>query len=327
MEKLFFSPSPHINNSVDTRKIMLDVIIALMPAFIASIIFFGLQALIVTTTAVVSCVLTEYIFQKLILKMDVRIGDLSAVVTGILLAYNLPSSIPLWMVVLGSIAAIGMAKMVFGGLGQNSFNPALVGRVFLLVSFPVAMTTWPVPQNLDGTTAATALSLFKEGIKQGHSLPDILSQLPSVHQLFTGFRGGCLGETSIIAILLGGIYLLFRRVISWHIPVSYIFFAWLFAAILWLAYPGKFLLPSYHILTGGLMLGAWFMATDMVTTPMTKKGMIIFGAGCGIITILIRSFGAYPEGTSFAILIMNAFTPLMNKYLKPVRFGEVPQKA
>lgn len=321
-EKLFYTSSPHLRTNKDTKSIMRDVIIALLPSFLVGIYYFGMKALILVVICVLSAVLAEYSIQRFVLKKGNSLGDFSAVITGLLLAYNLPSSLPLWMGVVGGIVAIGLGKMSFGGLGQNPFNPALVGRIFLLICFPVAMTSWPVPEAVDGVTGATLLSVVKEGVKQGLPMTDILSKVPSLFQLLLGQRGGSLGEVSTWALLLGGVYLLIRKVISWHIPLSFMVSAFGLAALLYFIDPSRFLLPSYHLMSGGLLLGAWFMATDMATSPMNSKGMLLFGVGCGGLTILIRSFGAYPEGVSFAILIMNAFTPLINKVLKPVRYGE-----
>jgi electron transport complex protein RnfD len=232
------------------------------------------------------------------------------------------------MIIVGSLVAIGIAKMSFGGLGNNPFNPALIGRVFLLISFPVDMTSWPVNRFLlasspDAITGATPLGIIKEGIKSGHPISEMLADIPSKLHLFVGNMGGSLGEVSAIAILIGGLFMLFRKIITWHIPVSYLLSVFLFTGLVWLIQPDKYADPVFHLFAGGLMLGAFFMATDMVTSPMTTKGMIIFGVGCGVLTSVIRLWGAYPEGVSFAILIMNAVTPLINKYLKPKKFGEV----
>ena len=320
--KLFYTSSPHIRSQRDTKVIMRDVVIALLPSLFVGLYYFGIRAGLLVLLCVLSAVLSEYLMQRFLFKRASSIGDFSAIITGLLLAYNLPSSLPLWMAIIGSFMAIAIGKMSFGGLGQNPFNPALVGRVFLLVCFPVAMTSWPVPQSVDGVTGATVLSLFKEGVKQGHVVNEIIAKLPSLGDLFLGHRGGSLGEVSTWALLLGGIFLLVRKVITWHIPVSFLLSSFVFASIFYLIDPTRFLLPSYHLMAGGIILGAWFMATDMATSPMSPRGMLIFGFGCGLLTIVIRSLGAYPEGVSFAILIMNAFTPLINKYVKPVRYGE-----
>jgi electron transport complex protein RnfD len=267
------------------------------------------------------------LIQLYILKTPVKIKDGSAMVTGVLLAFNLPSNLPWWMVVIGAIFAIGIGKMAYGGLGNNPFNPALAGRVFLLISFPVQMTSWPLPvasrlQYLDATTGATPLNLLKEGLRNGESVPSIMNQIPDHMHLFLGQMGGSLGEVSALALILGFIWLLYKKVITWHIPVFVVGTIFAFSGVLWLADPMSNASPLFHILTGGVMLGAIYMATDLVTSPMTKKGMILFAFGIGMITVIIRKFGAYPEGVSFAILIMNAFVPLINKYIKPKRFGE-----
>lgn len=317
MDKLIISPAPHIHGGDTVSKNMLAVIVALIPALLVGFYFFGLGALIITVTAVVSCVLFEYLIQRFVLKAEPTVGDGSAALTGLLLALNLPSNFPVWMVIVGSLVAIGIAKMSFGGLGNNPFNPALVGRVFLLISFPVEMTSWPVPvpfstKYLDAVTAATPLASMK-----GH-----LGTIPDTLHLFLGNTGGSMGEVSALAILIGLAYLLYKKIISWHIPVSILATVFVFTGILHFANPTLFASPVAHLFTGGLMLGAVFMATDYVTSPMNTRGMLVYGVGIGIITVLIRAFGAYPEGVSFAILIMNAFTPLINTYIKPKRFGE-----
>lgn len=322
------SPSPHSFGEESVSKIMYRVIWALVPAFAVSLVFFGMGALIVSSVAIVSCVLFEYLISKYILKVKPTIWDGSAILTGLLLAFNVPSNLPIWIIIIGSLAAIGIAKMSFGGLGKNPFNPALVGRVFLLISFPVQMTSWPQAIEarwayLDATTGATPLGLLKEGLKNGQSVSDLLGQLPDYTHMFLGNMGGSLGEISAIALILGGLYLLWKKVITWHIPGSILLTVIAFTGIMWLVDGESYADPLFHLLTGGIMLGAIFMATDMVTSPMTPKGQILFGVGIGVLTCLIRIFGAYPEGVSFAILIMNAFVPLINKYMKPKRFGEV----
>ena len=317
MDKLVISPAPHIHSGDSVSKNMLGVIIALVPAYLAALYFFGLGALIVSVTAIVSCVLFEYLIQRFLLNGKTTICDYSAILTGLLLSFNLPSNLPIWMVVLGSLVAIGIGKMSFGGLGNNPFNPALVGRVFLLISFPVQMTSWPRPvawnmHYLDAETGATPLAMIKNHFG---SLPDTVEML-------LGQMGGSLGEISAIALLVGLIYLLIRKIITWHIPVSVLASVFVFTGILYMVNPETYASPLVHLLTGGLLLGAIFMATDYVTSPMSKLGMIIYGIGIGVITVVIRVFGAYPEGVSFAILIMNAFTPLINTYIKPKKFGE-----
>ena len=318
MNKLIVAPAPHVHSGDSVRKNMLNVIIALIPAYLVSLYFFGLGAFIVSAKAFVSCVVFEYLIQRFICKQKTSIGDLSAVLTGMLLGFNLPSNLPVWMVVVGALVAIGVAKMSFGGLGNNLFNPALVGRVFLLISFPAPMTTWPKPtpltmSYLDAQTAATPLTLMKEkGVEA----------LPTLWEMFIGHMGGSLGEVSALALLIGGIYLIVTKTISWHIPVSILLTVFVFSGILWLANGEVYANPMIHLLSGGLMLGAIFMATDYVTSPMSPLGQIVYGIGIGIITIVIRVFGSYPEGMSFAILIMNAATPLINMYIHPKRFGE-----
>lgn len=259
------------------------------------------------------------------MKQRPTIWDGSAIITGVLLAFNLPSSLPLWIVVIGALVAIGIGKMSFGGLGNNIFNPALVGRVFLLISFPVQMTTWPVPNGFataDAVTGATPLALAKEAVKNGQAIGEALSSAGiTTGNLILGNIGGSLGEVAAIGLLLGFAYMLIRKIISWHIPVAIFATVIVFSGILNLADPTQFAGPVFHLFTGGLMLGAIFMATDYVTSPMTHKGMIIYGIGIGLLTVIIRVFGAYPEGMSFAILIMNGFTPLINRYCKPKRFA------
>jgi electron transport complex protein RnfD len=328
MSKLLtVSPSPHINSELSVQKLMYGVVLSLIPAFLVTLYVFGIGALIVTAISVASCVLVEMTLQKYLLRSEVRIRDGSAIVTGLLLAFNLPSNLPWWMVVLGSIFAIGIGKMTYGGLGNNPFNPALVGRVFLLISFPVQMTSWPLPivsrlQYLDATTGATPLGLIKEAVRNGEALPEVMSQLPDHMQLFMGQMGGSLGEVSAFALILGFLWLLYKRIITWEIPVFMVATIFILTGILWWINPDKYASPLFHILTGGVMLGAIYMATDLVTSPMTKIGMILYAVGIGLITVVIRVSGAYPEGVSFAILIMNAFVPLINKYIKPKRFGE-----
>jgi Na+-translocating ferredoxin:NAD+ oxidoreductase subunit D len=324
---LSVSPSPHVHGKESTQKLMLNVVIALIPAFIASVLYFGTGAIIVTAASVASCLAFEYLIQRYILKKPLSINDGSALVTGILLAFNLPSNIPVLIIVIGSFISIAVAKMTFGGLGNNPFNPALVGRVFMLISFPVQMTRWPLPRGLatgytDAVTGATPLAIIKEGIKNGEPLSALMNQVPTPGQMFLGNMGGSMGEIAAVALLIGFIYLLVKRVITWHIPVAVIGSMTIFTGILWLVNPVKNADPMFHILAGGVLLGAIFMATDYVTSPMVPKAMLIYGIGIGIITVIIRVYGAYPEGVSFAILIMNAFVPLMNAYIKPKRFGE-----
>lgn len=307
---------------------MYGVCIALIPALLASLAFFGLGALIVLLTSVIACVFFEWAIAKYILKMQrTTVCDGSAVLTGLLLGFNLPSNLPLWIIVIGALVAIGIGKMTFGGLGCNPFNPALVGRVFLLVSFPVQMTTWPVSGQLtaytDAATAATPLAVMKEAVKAGD--PAVLDKLPDAISMLVGQTGGCLGEVSALALIIGLIYMLCRRIITWHIPVSILATVFVLSGVFHLS-DLVYASPEAVLMSGGLMLGACFMATDYVTSPMTPKGQIIYGVSIGLITVIIRTFGAYPEGMSFAILIMNAFTPLINNYCKPKTFGEVTKK-
>ncbi|HIT82033.1 MAG TPA: RnfABCDGE type electron transport complex subunit D [Candidatus Caccoplasma merdavium] len=309
------SPSPHVHSGNSIPKCMYNVLIALIPAFLVSLYFFGVGALIVTLTSVVACVLFEYLIQKFILKVKPTVSDGSAILTGVLLAFNVPANLPIWIILIGALVAIGIGKMSFGGLGNNIFNPALVGRVFLLISFPVQMTTWPKPdvlttQYLDAETAATPLGLLKQGLPIEATTTDML----------LGNVGGSLGEIGAIALLIGFAYMLITKVITWHIPVSILATAFIFS---WLTNGFEATEALQQLLLGGMLLGAIFMATDYVTSPMTHKGMVIYGICIGLLTIIIRRWGAYPEGMSFAILIMNAVTPLINKYVKPKRFGEV----
>lgn len=324
---LTVSPSPHIHQTQSIPRIMYDVVIALIPAFLFSVYVFGLGALMVTLVAVLSSLFFEYVIARYLIGRNPDILDGSAVITGVLLAFNVPSNLPLWIVVIGSFVAIGIGKMSFGGLGNNPFNPALVGRVFLLISFPVQMTTWPVPFEgrlsiTDTITGATPLAIIKEGISNGESISSLMNKIPSYSSFLIGSQSGSLGEISALLLIIGFFYMLYRKVITWHIPVTVIATMFVFSGLLWLGNPEKYMDPVFHILTGGAMLGAIYMATDYVTSPMSIRGMYIFAIGIGVITILIRVFGAYPEGVSFAILIMNAFVPLINKYVKPKRFGE-----
>lgn len=328
MSNLFnISPSPHTHGKETTRKLMFGVAIALMPALFTSIFYFGYGALIVTATSVISCIVFEYFIQRFIFRKPLSVTDGSAIVTGLLLAFNLPSNIPVFIIIIGSFVSIAIAKMTFGGLGNNPFNPALVGRVFMLISFPVQMTSWPVPAGLktgytDAITGATPLAIVKEGLKNGEPLQQLMSQVPTPSQMFLGNMGGSMGEVAAVALLIGFVFLLYKKIITWHIPVSVVGSLVVFTAILWLVNPSKNADPMFHVLAGGVLLGAIFMATDYVTSPMNPKAMIIYGCGIGILTVIIRVWGAYPEGVSFAILIMNAFVPLMNAYIKPKRFGE-----
>ncbi len=323
---LTISPSPHIHSGESVNKLMYGVLIALSPALAVSFYVFGIGALYVTLIAVLSCVFFEYILTKYLLHREPTVTDGSAIITGVLLAFNVPSNLPWWTIVIGSLVAIGIGKISFGGLGNNPFNPALVGRVFLLISFPVHMTSWPVPfesamQFTDAATGATPLAIIKEGIDAGKTVPELMKDVPSYVSMLLGGVGGSLGEISALALIVGFLYMLWKKIITWHIPVAMLLTVVVFTGGLWIINPDKFTDPVFHLLTGGMLLGAFFMATDFVTSPMTTRAMLLFGAGIGFITVIIREFGSYPEGVSFAILIMNGFVPLMNKYIKPKRFG------
>ncbi len=329
MDKLLtVSLSPHVHGKDTTPRIMMGVVIALLPAWAVSVYFFGWSALYLPVLSVVFCVLFEFLIQKYMLKKESSIKDGSVVVTGLLLAFTLPSNLPVWILAIGALIAIGVGKMSFGGLGANPFNPALVGRVFLFISFPVQLTSWPVPKGFhtsvtDAVTGATPLGLLKEGMRNGEQVSHILKQVPDHMQMFLGYMGGSMGEVAAAALLLGFLYLLWKKIITWHIPVTILTTVFLFSGLLWLINPANNADPVFHLLTGGVMLGSIFMATDYVTSPMTPRGMIYFGIGIGLLTVIIRRWGAYPEGVQFAILIMNAFVPLLNMYVKPKRFGEV----
>ena len=316
---LTISPSPHFKDKPTTKSLMFGVLTALIPTFLVSLYSFGIGALVTTLVSVGSCVLFEWLITKFMLKQQPHIADGSAILTGVLLAFNLPSNISPFIVMFGALIAIGIAKMCFGGLGCNLFNPALVARVFLLISFPVQMTSWPKPiesrlNYLDAVTGATPMAAIKAGDLS-------LSENANFIDMMIGTAGGSLGEVAAIALILGGIYMIARKIITWHIPVSIILTVFAFAGLLWLIDPGQYVNPLYHILGGGLLLGAIFMATDYVTSPMSATGKIIFGVGIGLLTIIIRLWGNYPEGMSFAILLMNAVVPLINKKFQPARFG------
>ncbi|MDY6122534.1 MAG: RnfABCDGE type electron transport complex subunit D [Porphyromonas sp.] len=323
--KLFISPSPHIHGGDTIGKNMYGVLVALIPAFLVSVYMFGWHSLLITAVSVLACCVVEFVITKYLMKRQSTLLDGSAVLTGVLLAFNVPSNLPIWILVLGAIVAMGLGKLSFGGIGGNIFNPALVGRVFLLISFPVQMTTWPVPSPLFGTaavdaaTGATPLGLSKAVIVGAPGAS--IDSLPSTWDTLIGMHGGSLGEVAAIALILGGIYMMVRRIITWHIPVSVLATAFIFGGIMWLVDPAVYPTPLFHLLTGGMLLGAIFMATDYVTSPMSKRGQILYGCLIGFLTVAIRLFGAYPEGMSFAILIMNGFTPLINTYMKPKRFG------
>lgn len=365
-KKLVVSPSPHIHGGYSTKRLMRDVLIALLPAFVVSVIVYGINSVIVTGVAVIACVVFEYLIQRYMLRIKSSISDCSAILTGVLLGFNLPSTLPIWMIILGSFFAIGVAKMSFGGLGRNLFNPALAGRVFLLISFPAQMTGFVTPPSVaslnepviavtsstaasgatattvaadsianissiasagvDAVTGPTLLGYVHSAIKAGKDANDLSGKLDYTDMLL-GFKSGSLGEIAALALLLGFFYLLYRKVITWHIPVYVLGSMALFSGIMWGIDPQHYMNPLFHILAGGALLGAIFMATDYATSPMTPGGMAIYGIGIGVITMLIRFWGAYPEGVSFAILIMNATVPLINRYMKPKRFGTVAKKA
>jgi len=294
---------------------MAQVLVALAPALLWSFYQFGIGAVVVTLSSVAFCVLFEFLITRFLLKTPTTIGDLSAVVTGVLLAFNVPSNIDIWILAIGALVAIGVAKMSFGGLGCNIFNPALAGRIFLLIAYPVQMTTWPTEAGYaDVATGATPLALIGQYVN-GESV-----ELPTLVDCLVGNTGGSLGEVSAIALLIGGAYLLIRKTITWHIPVAVLVSAFVFG---FLFFGFDVELAVEELLCGGMMLGAIFMATDYVSSPMNSRGQLVYGVCIGFLTMVIRRYGAYPEGMSFAIFIMNAFTPLINKYIKPQRFGVV----
>jgi len=321
--KLIATSSPHIRANETTRSLMLDVIIAMLPALIAAVVIFGIRALSVTVVSVVACVFWEWLYRKL-LKKDQTVGDLSAVVTGMLLAFVCPVTIPYWMLIVGDCFAIVLVKQLYGGIGCNFMNPALAGRAALVGCYASAMTTWIDPAAAkaavigaaDVVTAATPLAMMKDGGLEA------VTAVYGLKEMFVGNIGGSLGEVSALAMLLGGIYLIVRKVITWHIPVAYIGTV----AVLTFLFPrgnDPLTFMLYNVLGGGLLLGAFFMATDYVTSPVTGKGRIVFGIGCGLLTVFIRYFGSYPEGVCYSILVMNCTTWLIDKYMKPARFGVV----
>ncbi len=323
--KPIISLSPHVHSGDSVQRNMYGVCIALLPALAASLWFFGLGAAIVMLTSVVSCVFFEWAISKFILKRErLSVLDGSAVLTGMLLGFNLPSNLPLWIILIGALVAIGLGKMTFGGLGCNPFNPALVGRVFLLISFPVQMTSWPEIKQYtaytDAVTGATPLSIMQTAIATGDA--SVLEKLPSLEEMLLGAMGGSLGEVSALMLLLGTVFMLWKKIITWHIPVSILGTVAILSTALH-AWNPVYATPLAVLMSGGMMLGACFMATDYVTSPMSHKGQLIYGVCIGLLTVVIRNWGAYPEGMSFAILTMNAFTPLINTYCKPKRFGEV----
>lgn len=325
MERLLVSPSPHIHAAVSTSVIMRDVIIALMPAILVSVVFYGWAEILVLAVSVLSCVLVEWAVTKFLLKRPSTISDLSAVVTGLLLAMNLPSTTPWWVVFIGALVAIGVAKMTFGGLGQNVFNPAITGRVFLLISFPTYMTDWSMPKGfvngVDAVSGATPLGAIKEALLSGKSISEFMQDGGYTYSSLMHDIGGSAGEISCIALLVGFVYLLVRRVIKPWIPLSIFItvalIAWIFNSV----NPEQFTGPLFNLVTGGVVLGACFMATDYVTSPMSTVGGIIYGVGIGLIVMMIRYFGSYPEGMSFAILIMNCVVPLLNMWFHQKKYG------
>ena len=334
MRKLIVSLSPHAHGTDTVERNMYGVVIALLPALLVSFFYFGIGSAIVCATSVAACVVFEWAINRFLLKNErTTVCDGSAIVTGLLLGFNLPSNLPVWIIVLGALVAVGVGKMTFGGLGCNLFNPALVGRCFLLVSFPAQMTSWPqagqLTSYLDAETGATPLSIMKWAIKSGDA--SVLEQLPSSFNMLIGLPDTCqtgagsLGEVCALALILGLAFMLWRKIITWHTPVSIIATVFVLSGLLHLANPA-YADPFAVIFSGGLMLGAIFMATDYVTSPMCSRGQLVYGVGIGLLTVVIRNWGAYPEGMSFAILIMNAFTPLINTYIKPKRFGEVVKK-
>ena len=325
MDRLLVSPSPHIHSKTSTKSLMRDVVIALLPAVIVSIVFYGWKELLVISVSVLSCVLLESLITRYMLRKPDTICDWSAAVTGVLLALNLPPTTPWWVVLIGAAVAIGVAKMTFGGLGQNVFNPALVGRVFLLISFPTYMTHWEIPQGLfglDAVTGATPLGVIKEGLMQGGDVAGIIAENGySYSQMLLANIGGTAGEASAIALLVGFVYLLVRKVIKPWITLSVLGTVAVVSLIFSLIDPAQYTGPLFNLLSGGMILGACFMATDYVTSPMSTKGGIVFGVGIGFITLMIRYFGAYPEGMSFAILIMNSTVPLLNRWFHQKKYG------
>ena len=323
MSNLIVSPNPHIHSKDSTKSLMRDVVIALVPAIICSVVFYGWQELLVLGVSVASCVLLEWAITKYMLKKPSTVGDLSAVITGILLALNLPYTTPWWVVLIGAVVAIGVAKMTFGGIGQNIWNPALVGRVFLLVSFPTYMTSWSQPKGLFGVDAVsgpTPLGVIQEGLMQGSTVQELSASF-NYKDLLLANLGGSAGEVCALALLAGFVYLCCRRVIKPWITLSIFATVALTSLIFWGIDPSRFTDPLFNLLTGGLVLGACFMATDYVTSPMSLWGGVVFGVGIGFPTMMIRYFGSYPEGVSFAILIMNSVVPLLNMWFKQKKFG------
>lgn len=336
LSKITISCAPHIGKGLSTRRIMADVIIALIPAMAAAGYYFRIRAAILICTCVVASAVTEWLC-NLIRRKPNSLGDFSAVVTGIILALSVPPDLPVWAAVIGSCFAIAVGKMVFGGLGANIFNPAMVGRAFLTVSFGMLMTTWMVPATIKGVgtskispanvidarTQATPLAWSKQAIKNKDGAKKYNEE--NFVATITGEVGGCLGETCVIALVIGGLYLLVRGTIGFHIPLAVLLSAFIFAGIMYLVNPSAYVQPVFHLTSGGLLLGAFFIATDPVTAPLTIKGKWIYGAGIGTITMLIRTFGEYPEGVMYAVLLMNSVTPLIDRFCKPVPAGGKPR--
>jgi electron transport complex protein RnfD len=317
IQELSVEPAPHLSDPATTRRLMIDVVIALVPALIMSFIFFGASAVRLTAISLVTCLATEFVF-NLIRQKKNSLGDFSAVVTAMILAFSLPPSIPTFAVVIGSVVAIAIGKMIFGGLGQNIFNPAMVGRAFLMIAFPVLMTTWTPPASINVSKSSVAIQKV-DAVSQATPLAQMKPwskhrDLPTTLQFFIGQKGGSLGETSVIALLLGAVYLLIRKTITWHIPVSMLLTVVIFGGIGWLAAPDKYVNPMFHLGAGALIFGAFFIATDLVSSPLSKTGQLIYGAGCGLFIMVIRQFGTYPEGVMFSILIMNGVAPMISRY-------------
>ncbi len=327
-QTLVVSGSPHVKSEHTVRSIMWGVVIALLPVFAASALVFGVRAIMAVLVTSAACVATEYVIQRFFLRQQPTVDDGSAVVTGMLLAFNVSIAVPMWQLVVGAVVAIGVAKMAFGGIGTNPFNPALIGRAFMTVSFPVHMNTWALPREqllslgVDRATGATPLGKIADALELGEPLSAIAAELPSHTELFLGTIGGSMGEVSALAVLIGGAYMLYRRLIPLETPLVFLGTLALITGVFWLFDPESYADPLFHILAGGAMLGSWFMATDMATSPMSRNGRILFAAGCGLLTAIIRLLGGFPEGVTYAILIMNAFVPLIDNKLRPPRFGK-----
>lgn len=325
MDKVLVSPSPHLHAKASTDSIMMDVVIALLPAVVVSILFYGWSEILLLAVSCVGCVGLEYLIARYLMKRPELFSGTSALVTGLLLAMNLPSTSPWWMVLIGAVVAIGVAKMSFGGLGQNLFNPAITARVFLLISFPVQMTNWTLPNGFihyaDAVSGATPLGLIKEGLKSGNTIPEILAQNGLSAEMVVRDIGGSAGEISALALLLGFCYLLVRKVVKPWITISILATIAAIAAVFHGIDPAHFTGVNFNLITGGVLLGACFMATDYVTSPMSNWGGVIYGIGIGVIVMMIRYFGSYPEGMSFAILIMNCFVPLINRAFHQKKYG------